>query len=86
VRIEEPHVQPIPLHLHAPPDPTWWRTVVGRFDFTQPSDAPRADRIDRSGKAQAAAQQVWLLFSKHGGHLSFGSALNARISQFVSQR
>src|SRR5215472_2371324 len=33
VRMQDAHVQLVPLHLHGTSDPSWWQAVVGRFDF-----------------------------------------------------
>src|SRR5579885_1673275 len=33
VRMQDAHVQLVPLHLHGTPDPSWRQAVVGRFDF-----------------------------------------------------
>src|SRR5215212_2920251 len=80
-RIQQPHVQPIPLHLYASPDPTRRRTVISCFYFhaTIQMDHPLTVLIKAEG-FEWQWQQVWALFGKHGRHLSFGSAVNARIS------
>src|SRR5215204_6315928 len=80
-RIQQPHVQPIPLHLYAPPDPTRRRTVISCFNFhaTVQMDHPLTVLIKAKG-FEWQWQQVWPLFSKHSRHLAFGSAVNARIS------
>src|SRR5215213_9956720 len=81
VRMEQTNIEAIPLHLHAPPDPTRRRTVVGRFNFhtTIQMDHPLTVLI-KAKRLEWQWQQVWALFGKHGRHLAFSSAVNARIS------
>src|ERR1035441_1344954 len=70
----------IPLHLNVPADPAWGRAVVGRIDFHT--------AIQVHGALAVLVIAEWLdrqrlqrrpLFSEHGGHLAFGSAVDARV-------
>jgi hypothetical protein len=78
--IENAHVQLIPLHIHFSPDPARWQAVVGSIDFdaTVQIHAPLAVLVVAK-RLQGKRQQGWFFFGKHGGHLSFGGAMNAGI-------
>ena len=49
---QEPHPGPVPLHLHALPDPPGRRTVVGRLDLDTASRGARSGR--RGGSSETA--------------------------------
>src|SRR5258708_34017086 len=68
------------MHLNAPPDPARRRTVVGGFDFhaTVQMHCTFAVLI-AAERFQRQRQQVRSLFGKHGGHLPFSSAVDARV-------
>ena len=73
-------MQRIPLHLDPPSDPARRRAVVGGFDFDAAVQMHGAlavlviaERFERQ------RQQERLLFGKHGRHLPFGGAVDARV-------
>src|SRR5258708_17442191 len=68
------------MDVNAPPDPARRRTVVGGFDFhaTVQMHCTFAVLI-AAERFQRQRQQVRSLFGKHGGHLPFSSAVDARV-------
>ena len=78
--IEQTNIQLIPLHSQHAPDPARRRAVVGGFDFDaaiQMHDALAVLVI--AERFQRQRQQRGFLFGKHGGHLPFGGAVDARV-------
>ena len=80
LRIQQPDVTGIPLHLNPPADPAWRCAVVGGFDFHAAIQMHRAlavlviaERLDRQ------REQGRLFFGEHGRDLPFGGAVNARV-------
>src|SRR5271166_1531133 len=78
--IEDANIKLIPLHMHFSSDPTRRQAVVGGIDFdaTVQIHAPLA-MLPISKRFQGKRQQGWFFFGKHGGDLSFCSAMNAGI-------
>jgi hypothetical protein len=78
--IENAHVKLIPLHIHFSSDPARRQAVVGGIDFdaTVQIHAQLAVLVVAK-RLQGKRQQGCFFFGKHGGHLSFGGAMNAGI-------
>src|SRR5712691_2586919 len=78
--VKQTYLQPVPLHLTPPPNPAGWRPVVGSLDFHATIQMHGAFAVlITAERFQGQRQQVWFLLGKHGGHLSFSSAVDARI-------
>src|SRR5215469_10843232 len=79
--VQDPHLRFVPLHVDRPADPTRWRAVIGGGNLdaaVQVNDTLPVlvvtERFERQRK------QEWFFFREHGRDLSFGRAMNARIS------
>src|SRR5262249_31301766 len=80
VRIEQPDVEIIPLHVDATADPAWWRAVVRRVDFDAAIEVHGADTeavIPKRFERQRSERRSFL--GKHRGNLALGGAVNPRI-------
>lgn len=81
LRREEPHVQVVPLHLHALPDPAGWCAVVRGLDFNAAIEMHRARAkavVPRWFKRQRPEGGAFL--GKHLGDLAFRGAVDPRVS------
>src|SRR6202011_627617 len=78
--IEDANIKLIPLHIDFSSDPTRRQAVVGGIDFdtTVQIHAPLAMLVVAK-RFQGKRQQGRFFFGKHGGDLSFRSAMNAGI-------
>ncbi len=79
--IKQTHEHSVPLHIHLPPDPARWRSIVGRINLDTAIDAHRALAV-----LQVVAERLdWqhlqkgLLFGEHRRHLPLGAAVDALI-------
>ena len=80
VRVQQPDVPGIPLHLDAPADPARRRAVVGRFDFHAAIQMHRALAVLVIAEGlDGQRQQGRPLFGEHGRDLPLGGAVNARV-------
>ena len=79
-RIEQAHVEIRPLHLDALADPARRRRVVRRLDFDTAIEmyGAHAEAVVPKG-FDGERLQGGLLLGKHGGHLTFGRAVDARV-------
>ena len=78
--IEQAHEEVVPLHVDQPPNPSWWRAIVGGFDFhaaVQMHGALAVLVIAEGFEGQRSQRRFF--FREHGGHLPLGGAVNARV-------
>src|SRR5271169_2717127 len=81
LRIEETHMQTVPLDFHQAADPTRRRAIVGGLDFDASIQVYRSLAVLVIAKRfERQRQKRRLLFGEHGGDLSLGGAVNACIS------
>jgi hypothetical protein len=80
VRMQDPHVQCVPLHLHGPPDPPGWQAVIGRLDFDATVQMHHAlSVLVVTEGLERQREQVRFFFREHGRDLTFGRAMDARV-------
>src|SRR5215831_11161590 len=78
VRMQDAHVQLIPLHFDQPPDPSWWQAVVGGLHFDATIQMHHAFSVlVIAERFQRQWQQVRFFFCEHDRHLSFRRAMDA---------
>ena len=80
LRREQPHVQVVPLHLHALPDPAGRRAVVRGLDFDAAIEMHRALAeavVPKRFERQRPERRAFL--GKHLGDLAFGRAVDPRV-------
>jgi len=79
-RVEDAHVEVVPLHGHALTDPAGWHAVIRGLDFHAAIevDAPHAVAVVAKGLQRQRAQMRALL-RKHRTHLALGRAMDARV-------
>ena len=73
-------MQIVPLHLHALPDPSGRRAVVGGLDFDAAIKMPRTRAeavVPKRFKRQRPKRRSFL--SKHLSDLAFGGAVDPRV-------
>jgi hypothetical protein len=80
VRMQDAHVQLIPLHFDQPPDPFRRQAVIGGLHFhaTVQMHHPFSVLVIAE-RFQREWQQVRFFFGEHGRHLSFRRAMDARV-------
>lgn len=80
LRMDQPHVQVIPLHMDALANPAWGRAVERGLDFDATVQMHRAVAkpvIAKRLERQRPERRPFL--GKHHGDLAFGRAVNARV-------
>jgi hypothetical protein len=81
VRMQDAHVQRVPLHLHGTPDPSWRQAVVGSFHLHTTIEMDHAFSVLVVAEGfQRQWQQVRFFFREHGCNLTFRCAMNALVS------
>ena len=78
--IDDTYMASVPLHTNRTANPAWWRAVVRGiyFDAAIQIDGPLAVLVIAEG-LQRQRLKLGFLFGEHGGDLTFGGAVNARI-------
>ena len=80
VRMQDAHVQRIPLHFHRTPDPSRRQAVIGGFDFhTTIQMHYTFSVLVVAERFQRQCLQVRFFFREHRGNLAFGGAMDARV-------
>ena len=80
VRIEQAHMQAIPLHADHSSDPSRRRAVICRFDFDTSIEMYSALAVLVIAKGfERKGQQCRFLFGKHRRDLPFGAAVYALV-------
>jgi hypothetical protein len=75
-RIEQAHMQPIPLHADHPPDPSRRRAVICRFNLDAPIKVHGAFAVLVIAKRfERQRHQCRFLLGEHRGNLAFGAAM-----------
>ncbi len=79
-RLEQPHLEVVPLHREPLPDPARRRPVIGGVDLDTPVEMDRAQpEAVVAKRLQGQRAERRLLFSKHHGHLPLRRAVDARV-------
>src|SRR5579883_2550271 len=78
--VQQANVDLVPLHFHLASDPARWCAVVGGLDLDTAVQLHGAlAELVLAERFQRQRQQRRTLLGKHGGHLSFGGAVNAGV-------
>ena len=80
LRVDEPHVQVVPLHVDAPADPAGRRAVEGGLDFDAAIEMDRAiAEAVVAKRLEGQRPQGGPFFGKHRGDLPLRRAVDARV-------